>query len=79
MLKADGFDEAIIGIARTCGRDDVIAYDANKCIQILVNDHNMSDEEAVEYFTFNVEGCYVGEGTPVFVWEADITEFEYVE
>ena len=29
----------------------------------------MQEEEAYEYFEFNVEGSYMGEKTPVFVWE----------
>jgi hypothetical protein len=29
----------------------------------------MSSEEAIEYFSFNVEGAYVGEQTPVWCWD----------
>jgi len=28
---------------------------------------NMSHEEAVEYFSFNIEQAYVGEYTPAFI------------
>ena len=28
----------------------------------------MSDEEAIEYFEFNVGGAYVGETTPVWMY-----------
>ena len=28
----------------------------------------MTHEDAVEYFSFNVSGAYVGKGTPIFVW-----------
>ena len=30
----------------------------------------MSDEEAVEYFEFNVTGAWVGENTPIFFEKA---------
>jgi hypothetical protein len=49
--------------------NNVIAvYDYERCIEILVNDsHDMSDEEAREYFEYNVIGAYVGERTPIFI------------
>lgn len=68
MLKADGFDEAIIGVGYRCGQPDIIAYDVNKCIKILM-DQGMTDEEAMEFFEFNVVGAWVGEETPIFVRE----------
>ena len=69
MLKADGLDEAIIGMA-----DDIatggqrLIYDANKCIDILIKDHDMSEMEAIEYFEFNVSGSYVGDTTPIWLY-----------
>ena len=33
---ADGFDEAIIGIAERCARSPLVVYDAERCINILV-------------------------------------------
>jgi hypothetical protein len=31
-----------------------------------MTDDGMSQEEAEEYFSFNVEGAWVGENTPLF-------------
>ena len=73
-MIADGFDNAILGIAERCGDDNVLAYDAAKCIEILVEEHDMSHEEAVEYFSFNVSGAYIGKGTPIFVWTQEPTD-----
>jgi len=70
VLKADGFDDAIIGIGSRCGKPDIIVYDVNKCIKILIN-QNMTEEEARDYFEFNVVGAWVGEETPIFVREID--------
>ena len=42
--------------------------DANKCIDILIKDHDMSELEAIEYFEFNVSGAYVGENTPIWLY-----------
>ena len=77
MLKADGFDDAIIGIGSRCGKPDIIVYDVNKCIKILIN-QNMTEEEARDYFDFNVVGAWVGEETPIFVREIDDLEITLV-
>jgi len=64
-LKADGFNDAILGITSRCGDDSLIAYDYDECVKILQKD--MSYEDSVEYMEFNVVGSYVGEGTPIFI------------
>lgn len=61
ILKADGFDEAIIGIEESSMR---LIYSVSKCIEILSKD--MDEEEAVEFFEFNVKGAYMGEKTPIW-------------
>jgi hypothetical protein len=66
-LKADGFDDAILGIASRCGQNDIIAYDVNKIIQTLMERDGMDYEEAQEFFEFNIVGAYMGENTPVFI------------
>jgi hypothetical protein len=65
LLFADGFDEAIIGVAERIGMEPVVAYDTDKIIEILSRD--MTEEEAIEYFEFNILGAYMGERTPVFI------------
>jgi len=64
MLFADGFDKAIIGVAHIHSKR-IVAYDTKKCIKILMKD--MTHNEAVEYFDFNVAGSYVGDYTPAFI------------
>ena len=61
FLTADGFDEAIIGVEETTMR---IIYSVSKCISILMKD--MTEEDALDYFYFNVSGGYVGEKTPIW-------------
>lgn len=65
-LLADGFEAALIGIARRCGQPSLAVYDISKCIKILEKRHKLSNEEAWEYFDFNVAGSWVGENTPIF-------------
>lgn len=60
---ADGFDDAIIGV------DDnnlKIVYDIYKVIDILIKD-GMTDDEAIEFYEYNIAGSYVGENTPSFI------------
>ena len=67
FLKADGFDEAIIGVSEDFNAPVRLIYSVKKCLEILMRD--MSYEDAMEYFTYNVSGGYVGEKTPVWCWD----------
>jgi hypothetical protein len=64
ILIPDGFEEAFVGIATQFNKPIAI-FDRQKCIDILCRE--MSYEEAIEYFSYNVEGAYVGENTPAFL------------
>jgi len=67
ILKADGFDEAVIGIEESSMR---LIYSVGKCIEILMIRDEMSLEDALDYFRYNVSGSYVGEKTPI--WSEDM-------
>jgi hypothetical protein len=66
-LSADGFDDAIIGIAQRHGSEPLLAYSIPKCIKVLVERDGMSEEDAQEFFDFNVLGAWVGDGTPIYI------------
>ena len=62
FLKADGFDDAIIGV------DEVnlkLIYSYARIMAILEKD-GLNEEEAHEHFIFNIRGSYMGERTPIF-------------
>jgi hypothetical protein len=61
FIKIDGFDDAIIGITS----DGKLVYSIETIIKILKKD--MSEDDAYEYFYFNIEGAYLGENTPVYI------------
>jgi len=72
MKQWDGLDDAIIGQASIWNgnkRVEVLVYDADKMIKVFVDRDGMSEEEANEYIVFNIEGAYIGEDTPVLVWQ----------
>ena len=76
-LTVDGFDEAFIGYAERFGQTPyrLAVYDTNKIISILMT-QNMSKEDAWEYFTYNIIGAWVGEGTPIFMTPCNLEEFK---
>jgi len=62
---ADGFDQCLAGFDSK-GR---AIYFANEIVMTLVDRDGMAEEEALEYFSFNIEGAHVGEFTPIYMWE----------
>jgi len=72
MKKWDGFDSAIIGTANIWNgneRVDVLVYDIYRMVEQLTIGDGMSQDEALEYIDFNIEGTYIGKDTPVIVWD----------
>ena len=67
-LRADGFNQAIIGNEYNTNR---VVYSIERMLQILIDRDGMSMEEAIEFFDFNIGGAYVGEMTPMYVWTVD--------
>jgi hypothetical protein len=66
LLFADGYDSAIIGVCGGCDSGRV-AYDAQKMVEICVNE-GMNYDEANEWLEFNTFCAYVGEHTPLYVF-----------
>ncbi len=75
-LLADGFEDAYIGLCNRFGQAPLAAYSYDKCLGILMERDGMTFDEAVDFFSFNVIGAWVGEGTPVFI-ERGFVHAEY--
>jgi len=58
------FDKAIIGVVERINLY-VLCYDMAQILLILQEE--MSDEEALEYFDFNILGSWMGDHTPVYL------------
>ncbi len=67
LLEPEMFDDAILGIAERCGQPPLVAYDRERCIEIIMANASCDRAEAEEYYEFNTAGCWVGEGTPIFI------------
>jgi hypothetical protein len=61
----DGFDDAILGVVERIGLQTV-CYDLNKVIEILMK-QGMDEQDAWDWYQFNMIGAWVGEATPVFL------------
>ena len=61
ILKADGLDKAIIGIDEYSMR---LIYSYTKIIQVLMED--MTREDAIDYFGYNIQSAWIGEKTPIY-------------
>jgi len=64
-VTADGFEDALIGVAHRFGMSPVALYDREKCIKILIKLDKTTRAEAEEFFEFNVIGSGL-EHAPVF-------------
>ena len=66
VLIPHGLEGAFVGF--TCQqptREVCAVFDYNKCIKILVKE--MTEEEAIEHFDYNVAGAFHGVQTPIFI------------
>jgi hypothetical protein len=62
-LWIDGADKAVIGFIDRCGYPPVVIYSYPKLCSVFVK-QGMTDEEAAEWVSFNIEGAGMGAGTP---------------
>lgn len=66
-LKMVGYDDCIMGTMIRFGIPEaVFLYDYDKVLEKMVAESNMTYDEAVEYFDYNMLGSWVGDGTPAF-------------
>ncbi len=69
-LLADGFDHALIGVARRSGQPTLAVYDTDRALRYLMYE-GMSHTEAQEHLDFNVTGAWMGDHTPVWLQTFD--------
>ncbi len=60
------YDQCIIGVGHRFASGPLAVYSIPAVLAVLEG-WGMSEEEADEYFRFNVLGAWLGDGTPVFV------------
>jgi hypothetical protein len=65
ILKADGYDDCIIGYEQSGSSPIRLVYSVKKVMSKLIEE-GMEEIDAIEHFEFNILGSYVGEQTPVW-------------
>jgi len=69
-LKLDGFDNAIIATADVWHpngtRPTLLVYSTQKILDIIMED-DISYEDAIDHFYYNVHGSYMGPNTPIII------------
>ena len=63
IITLGHFDDAVIGIDEHSMR---LIYSRKKIIKILRKENDWDEEEAREFFEFNMFGLHLGEQTPIF-------------
>ena len=71
----DGMDDALIGVFRgmengmagSYAEDAIAVYSYVKYIEIYIERDGMSEEEAVEFFDYNVAGMHLGSMQPIII------------
>lgn len=64
-LFADGFDQSIMGYSS----DGRVIYSVDSIVRTLVDRDGMTPDDAIDYFNFNIECAFVGEYTPIYMYE----------
>ena len=62
LTLPDYFDDALVGLSL----EEVVVYDEDKVIDILMQHDEMTWEDAVEHYAYNIRGS-MGEGFPIYV------------
>lgn len=65
----DGLNEALIGFGSRCGMNDVAIYSVEKIIETLIIKYDMEEDDAQDWYDYNIEGAFLGENTPIFVFD----------
>ena len=66
-LLMNGFEQALIGFGQRINEPLLAIYSWSEMVKVLMTRDGMSDEEAIEYISYNCQGAWVGERTPIIV------------
>jgi hypothetical protein len=77
MEPRSEYDNCIIGVGHRFHDGPLAIYSCERIIAVLQAD-GMDEEDAVEWFDFNIIGGWNGAGTPIFVHENEMRTDEVV-
>ena len=62
------FSSCVIGTTISREGDEILLYSEELILKSLMANSEMSREDAIEYFEFNIAGAYVGPKTPMYAY-----------
>ena len=66
LLPRAEYDHCMVGIGYRFNAVPLAVYDIERVLQGLEKD-GMTEEEAIEWYEYNIIGGWVGDGTPIFI------------
>jgi hypothetical protein len=64
-VMLDGFDDCLIGVSESFGEEPRLIYSKKQIICKLSKE--MSNEDAIEYYYYNIVGGHFGTQNPIFI------------
>lgn len=67
VVLLTGLEKAVVGITEEFGGIFRIMYSRSKIMDILKERDEMTEDEAYEFYTYNILGMHVCEQNPIFL------------
>jgi hypothetical protein len=67
VVLLTGLEKAVVGITEEFGGVFRIMYSRSKILDLLQSRDEMTEEEAYEFYTYNILGMHVCEQNPIFL------------
>lgn len=69
IVKIDGMDKAILGVAVGSNYDNRMVYSIERIVDQLMKQNEWDSDTAWEFFDFNIARGCVGSDSPILVYE----------
>lgn len=66
VLEPAYMDEAALEITTGSDGEPCVQYSVSKILELLQSEEGMTEDDALEWFYYNIESASYGEGSPVF-------------
>lgn len=70
-LVLEDHKSALIGIGNRCGQPSIAVYDRSLLVKSYMKKHNWTEDDADEWVSFNIEGVWDGESSPMIIERLD--------
>lgn len=78
LVLWNGMDEALVGYVMNKDLEPIAVYSYSKAVEVFL-DQGLEYVDAVEYLHFNLIDAYLGERTPLWLYEGSRPDVEAAE